>query len=122
MCADGVTGRPVSGLVPEGPGLTIGSTCFSWLNPHDTTKFAPVGAPPSSWAETTGAFHNISATTQAAAAATPTINMSAKRTCQVRSLLASFLLPSFRRPCSLFAYLPQYQFMALTSPTHGHKT
>src|SRR5215204_1556338 len=40
------------------------------------------------WAGATGAFHNISATTQAAAAATPTINMSAKRACQVRWLLA----------------------------------
>jgi len=49
----------------------------------------------SSWPEAAGAFHNISVTTQAAAAATPTINMSAKRACQVRWLLACIFASPF---------------------------
>src|SRR5215213_4936463 len=67
------------------------------------------------WAGATGAFHNISATTQAAAAAIPTITISAKRTCPLRLLLACIF------PSPFFAYLPQYQFMSRTSPTHGHE-
>jgi hypothetical protein len=49
----------------------------------------------SSWPEAAGAFHHISVTTQAAAAATPTINMSAKRTSPVRLLLACIFSSPF---------------------------
>src|SRR5918995_1286753 len=80
------------------PKSTIGSTAaleFSTY-PHFTTKLSSVGTVSSSWPEAAGAFHHKSVTTQAAAAANPTINMSAKRTCPVRLLLACiFASPSF---------------------------
>jgi hypothetical protein len=61
------------------------------------------------WAEAAAAFHHINAATQAAADAIPRINISAKRTCLVRLLLASiFPFPSCSRPCSYSAKLAQY--------------
>jgi len=51
------------------------------------------------------------------------INISAKRTCQVRSLNASiFASPFFLTTLLPFSYLPQYQFMTRTSPTHRYET
>src|SRR5215212_4282260 len=54
------------------------------------------------WAGATGAFHNIRVATQAAAAATPMINISAKRTCPLRCLLACI----FTSPFFLTTLLP----------------
>src|SRR5215208_1652080 len=54
------------------------------------------------WAGSTGAFHHRRAATQAAAAASPMINISAKRTCPLRCLLACI----FPSPFFLTTLLP----------------
>src|SRR5829696_4218589 len=105
------------------PKSTIGSTCARWWKLHFTTKLSSVGTV-SSWPEATGAFHHKSVTTQAAAAATPTINMSAKRTCQVRLLLASiFPSPFFLTTLLLFCVPTSVPVHGLhLSHAHRHET
>jgi hypothetical protein len=77
---------------PRSPGKTMGSSCLRWLKSQRTTKLASEEV--ACWAEATGAFHHISVATQAAAAATPKTNMSAKWTChQARWLLGFIFLP-----------------------------
>jgi hypothetical protein len=72
----------------------MGSSCLRWLKSQRTTKLASEEV--ACLAETTGAFHHISAAMQAAATATPKTNMSGKSTChQARWLLAFIFLPSW---------------------------
>src|SRR5215211_9433282 len=80
---------------PRSAGKTMGSSCLRWLKSQRTTKLALEEE--ACLAEAPGAFHHISVATQAAAAATPKTNMSAKWTChQARWLLACIVLPSWR--------------------------
>lgn len=68
------------------PGETIGSACARWLNSHSTTKVWLAVYVSSSAAEAAGASPHMNIAPQAAA--TPKVNMSTRRACQARWLVA----------------------------------